>query len=87
VDAWRTLAPLVLRTDASAAELVARRCRAGDMMANSQELVRIRHAIGVSLLRAASALPRLAALSPLAALRVDALARACSPTDRARRTT
>lgn len=75
VDAWRKLAPRVLRLDASNAELVARRCRAGDMMTNSQELVHIRHAVGVSLLRAASALPRLAALSPVAALRLDALAR------------
>ena len=75
VDAWRTLAPRVLRLPASPAELVARRCRAGDMVANGQEIVRIRHATGASLLRAASALPRLAALSPVAALRIDALAR------------
>ena len=74
-DAWRVLAPRVLDVDAPPAELVARRCHAGEFVTNAREIFRIRRATGVSPWRAVRGTMRFARLAPIAALRVDPLAR------------
>jgi hypothetical protein len=75
-DAWRFLAPRVLGADGSAAELVARRCRSGERRANARDVMRIRRVAPVSTWHAALGALRFARLAPVAALRVDAMARA-----------
>jgi hypothetical protein len=81
--AWRTLAPLVLRTNESLSALVARRCHDGAALANARELLRIRRATGVPGWRAALAASIVARLAPAAALRIDALVRVFSAQDEA----
>jgi hypothetical protein len=75
-DAWRLLAPRVLDAEGSAAELVGRRCRSGERMANAREVMRLRRVAPVSTWHAAVGALRFARLAPVAALRVDAMARA-----------
>jgi hypothetical protein len=78
-EAWLALAPTMLATPALApAELVALRCRRGDVVANSREFVRMRRRVGISLPVAAAIAWRHARLSPTAALRTHALVRALS---------
>jgi hypothetical protein len=74
-DAWLELGPKVLDAAGTPAELVARRCRAGDRMANAREVIRIRHVANVSPWRAMRGALRLAHYAPIASLRVDPLAR------------
>lgn len=74
-DAWRVLAPRVLRADANVGELVARRCRCGKRYTNARDVVRIRRKTGMSRWRAARLAPAFSRLAPAAALRLFALAR------------
>jgi hypothetical protein len=75
VSSWRALAPRVLDLDASPARLVARRCRAGSFLRNARDVFRLRHRFAQPAARVAMAALRLGRLSPVDALRVDALAR------------
>ena len=76
--AWRTLAPAALGMDGAPAALLARRCRAGRRLSNARDVLRIRRATAQPLWRAALAAPVLSRFAPMAALRLDALARVYS---------
>lgn len=75
--AWGTLAPIVLGAPGETRPevLVPMRCRGGARRANAREAIRLRHAFGVPVWRAMAVAPALSAMSPRAALRVDALIR------------
>lgn len=73
--AWRTLAPRVLQVDAAPGSLVATRCREGAWAANARDVLRLRSRCATPLRRAAIAVPALTRFAPVAALRLDALAR------------
>ena len=73
-EAWRVLAPRVLKVDGPPALLVAVRCHAGTSVANARNVMRLQRRLGRSFLGIAMALPFLARRSPMDALRVHALA-------------
>lgn len=75
-DGWRVLAPRVLESgNASRAELVARRCREGALLANARDIWRLRRRLSAPRTGTLLALALLARRSPVDALRLDALVR------------
>jgi hypothetical protein len=83
-EAWLALAPQILRRPSppsDAATLLAMRCARGAWTDNYKEAVRVQQRAGRSRLEALASGLRLARLSPRAALRTHALARALNEGD------